>query len=299
MESLSGLMAFVRSAEIGSFVAAGERLAVSASAISKSVARLEDELGVRLFNRSTRRLSLTDEGTLFFERGRRIIGEIEEAESELSRLVGTPRGRLRVSVPAIGYRMLMPVLPEFVARYPGVELDLDFNDRLIDVIAEGVDAVIRSGDSSSSQLKVRNLGAYRFVLVGAPGYFASRGTPTNPAELVGHACLRYRFPTTGQLQEWSFVAKPTDVARIEVPSTHTLNSVEALIAALIAGLGIAYLPSFVVREATHAGTLVTVLDDVVAGDGMFSVLWPSHRYMLPKLRVFVDFLVEKKVLGGS
>ena len=190
MDSLSGLMAFVRSAEMNSFVAASERLGVSASAISKSVARLEDELGVRLFNRSTRRLSLTEEGALFFERCRRIVEEIEEAEYELSRLVGMPRGKLRVSVPAIGYRILMPVLREFVTRYPNIELDLDFNDRLIDVIAEGVDAAIRSGDMGNSQLKARSLGTFRFVLVGAPHYFASCGVPRVPTDLANHACLR-------------------------------------------------------------------------------------------------------------
>ncbi|MCK9359822.1 LysR family transcriptional regulator [Acidithiobacillus sp.] len=297
MDSLSGIMAFVRSAEMNSFVAASERLGVSASAISKSVARLEDELGVRLFNRSTRRLRLTEEGALFFERCRRIVEEIEEAEYELSRLVGMPRGKLRVSVPAIGYRMLMPVLREFVTRYPNIELDLDFNDRLIDMIAEGVDAAIRSGDMGNSQLKARCLGTFHFVLVGAPHYFASCGVPRVPTDLANHACLRYKFPTTGQLQEWKFDAERTGAARIPVPGTHTFNSVEALISASMAGLGIAYLPNFAVREAIGTGTLVFVLDEFVAESGKFSILWPGNRYMLPKLRVFVDFLVEKRVLG--
>jgi len=290
-------MAFVRAAEANSFVAASERLGVSASAISKSVARLEGELGVRLFNRSTRRLSLTEEGALFFERGQRIVEEIEEAESELSRLAGSPSGKLKISVPAIGYRMLMPVLPEFTARYPAIRLDFDFNDRLIDVIAEGVDAAIRSGDTGSSQLKARSLGAYRFVLVGAPRYFTDRGTPQTPADLAGHDCLRYKFPTTGQLQEWVLSAGQADASRLPVPTTHTFNSVEALICASVAGLGIAYLPDFAVREAIGSGALVSVLDDCVAEGGQFSILWPGNRYMAPKLRVFVDFLAEKKVLG--
>ena len=289
-------MAFVRSAEMNSFVAASERLGVSASAISKSVARLEDELGVRLFNRSTRRLSLTEEGTLFFERCRRIVAEIEEAESELSRLAGMPCGKLRVSVPAIGYRMLMPLLQEFVTRYPKIELDLDFNDRLIDVIAEGVDAAIRSGDMGDSQLKARLWGTFRFVLVGSPNYFSRRGTPQTPIDLAKHACLRYKFPTTGQLQEWQFDAERTG-ERIPVPCTHTFNSVEALISASMAGLGIAYLPDFAVREAIGTGTLMPVLDEFVAEGGKFSILWPGNRYMPPKLRVFVDFLTEKRVLG--
>ncbi|BCQ61951.1 hypothetical protein PBOI14_37010 [Pseudomonas sp. Boi14] len=126
--------------------------------MGKALARLEQRLGVRLLNRSTRRISLTDEGALFYERGQRIVAEVQEAEAELARISDKPRGRLRVSLPAIGYRMLLPILPEFSARYPDIELDLDFNDRLIDVIAEGVDAVIRSGELPDSQLKSRNLG---------------------------------------------------------------------------------------------------------------------------------------------
>lgn len=299
MESLSGLMAFVRTAESNSFVAASERLGVSASAISKSVARLEYELGVRLFNRSTRRLSLTEEGALFFEHGRRIIAEIEEAEFGLSRLNEAPRGRLRVSVPAIGYRMLMPVLPEFAARYPEVELDLDFNDRLIDVIYEGVDAVIRSGTPNDSQLKAHSLGTFRFVLVGAPAYFARRGMPRSPADLEGHACLRYRFPTTGQLQTWTLRVEPADTARTTVPNTHTFNNIEALISAVTVGLGMAYLPDFAVNDALRSGTLISVLEAFIEESGQFSILWPGNRYMLPKLRVFVDFLAGKRILDAT
>lgn len=296
MDSLSGLLAFVRAAETQSFVAASERLGVSASAVGKSVARLEDKLGVRLLHRSTRRIRLTEEGTLFFERCRRIVEEIEEAEAELSRLTDAPRGKLRISVPAIGYRMLGPVLPEFARRYPDIELDLDFNDRLIDVIAEGVDAVIRSGDIANSQLKMRPLGSFRFVLVGSPAYWAERGVPQVPQDLMRHACLRYRFPTNGQLQEWTFGGATTS-SPTRLPSALTFNSVEALIAAAAAGLGIAYLPDFAVREYLRTGALVCVLGDYVTDGGRFSVLWPGSRHLLPKLRAFVDFLIEKQVLA--
>jgi len=296
VDSLSGLLAFVRAAETRSYVAAGERLGVSASAVGKSVARLEDKLGIRLLNRSTRRISLTEEGALFFERCQRIVGEIEEAEAELSRLTDAPRGRLRVSVPAVGYRMLMPILPEFTRRYPDIELDFDFNDRMIDVIAEGMDAVIRSGDFGNSLLKARKLGSFRFVLVGAPAYFADRGAPCNPEDLRQHDCLRYRFPTTGLLQDWKLGSKETDPP-LQLPGTLTFNSVEALISAAVGGMGIAYLPDFAVRESLAAGTLTLVLDEHLTDGGRFSILWPSSRHLLPKLRVFVDFLAERLVLG--
>ncbi len=146
-----------------------------------------------------------------------------------------------------------------MTRYPKIEFDLNFNDRLIDVIAEGVDAAIRSGDMGNSQLKARPLGTFRFILVGAPPYFASCGVPRVPTDLANHACLRYKFPTTGQLQEWQFDAEQAGATRIPVPGTHAFNSVETLISASMAGLGIAYLPDFAVREAIGTGTLMPVL----------------------------------------
>ena len=293
MESLSGLTAFVRAAELRSFAAAAERLGLSPSAVGKSVARLEDSLGVRLLNRSTRRISLTDEGALFFDRGKRIVDDIEEAEAELSRWKESPRGRLRVSLPSIGYRMLLPILPEFTARYPDIELDLDFSDRMVDVIAEGMDAVIRSGDFSDSRLKMRPLGKFRFVLAASPAYLAQHGTPQHPDALGKHACLRYRFPSTGQLQDWALQESPGTL-----PNTLTFNNLEALIFASVAGLGIAYMPDFAVRQYLHDGTLVPLLEDHMHAGGRFSVLWPDNRHLLPKLRVFVDFLAERLVLDA-
>jgi DNA-binding transcriptional LysR family regulator len=296
MDSLSGLLAFVRAAETHSFVAAGERLELSASAVGKSVARLEKRLGVRLFSRSTRRISLTEEGALFYERCRRIVDELEEAETELARLTDAPKGKLRVSLPAVGHRFLFPVLREFMRRYPDVELDLDFNDRLVDIIGEGVDAVIRSGDLTDSRLKARPLGSFRFVLVASPDYFSAHRSPRVPEELQQHACLRYKFPTSGLPQPWVIDAELRGES-LKIPTTLTLNSVEALIAAAIDGLGIAYLPDFAVREPLVHGQLVSVLDEFLTDGGKFYVLWPCSRHLLPKLRVFIDFLADQAVLA--
>ncbi|QNH77359.1 LysR family transcriptional regulator [Pseudomonas protegens] len=296
MDNLNGLHVFVCVVQSGSLVAAGERLGLSASAVGKALSRLEQRLGVRLLNRSTRRLSLTDEGTLFYERGQRIVDQVQEAEAELARLSDAPRGRLRVSLPAIGYRMLLPILPAFSARYPDIELDLDFNDRLIDVIAEGVDAVIRSGELPDSQLKSRSLGPFGFVLVGAPGYFARRGTPQTPRDLEHHACLRYKFPGGTQLQQWRLHLADS-AAPLVLGSALTSNNLESLIHAATQGLGIAYVPDFVVGGALADGSLVSVLDDYQQERGKFSILWPNSRHLLPKLRVFVDFLGEHLLLG--
>ncbi|RMN17456.1 hypothetical protein ALQ63_01363 [Serratia plymuthica] len=291
MDSLSGLLAFVRAAELRSFVAAGERLGVSASAVGKSVARLEESLGVRLFNRSTRRINLTDEGALFFERCQRIVSEIENAEAEMARISDAPRGKLRVSMPAIGYRMLVPLLADFSALYPEVELDVDFNDRMVDLIAEGIDVAVRSGELADSRLMARRLGPFRLILAGAPEYLQRRGVPQGPEDLLEHACLRYRYPGGQQLQEWRLFSDGEPVSQ-RIPVTLSCNSIEALIHATQEGLGIAYLPDFTLCSAINAGQLVAVLDQHTQEQGFFSALWPSSRHMLPKVRVFVDYLTQ-------
>lgn len=191
--------------------------------------------------------------------------------------------------------MLLPVLPAFAAQYPDVKLDLDFNDRLVDIIDEGVDVAIRSGDLTDSRLTARTLGPYRFHIVGSPAYFAQYGMPQNPAELQHHKCLHYKFPSTGKLQEWDITHDAANSARL--PADLVSNNIEALILAASQGMGLAYLPDFVMREQMLSQVLQTALDKYVQSGGMFSVLWPSSRYLSPKLRVFVDFICEKIVLG--
>ncbi|MDF3834885.1 LysR family transcriptional regulator [Cupriavidus basilensis] len=293
MDSLSGLYAFVRAAESHSFVAAGRLLGVSPSAIGKSVMRLEARLGIRLFHRSTRQIRLTDEGTLFFERCRRILEEIDDAELELSRLQEAPRGRLRISVPAIGYRLVLPDLAAFSAAYPEIEFDLDFSDRIVDVVEEGFDMVIRSGELTDSRLMARRLRPFRFVLCAAPDYFARRGMPRRPQDLEQHACLRYRFPSSGKLQDW-VLTKEAGGAEPRLPAAFTLNSIEGVLAAATSGLGIAYVPDFVARDALREQRLQTALDQYNVVEGTFWMLWPSNRHMLPKLRVLVDFLSRRE-----
>lgn len=290
MDNLNGIVAFVRTAETLSFVEAGRKLGISASAVGKAIAKLEASLGVRLFHRTTRRVSLTHEGQHFHERCHRILEELRDAEAMLSKAAQTPRGRLRVSLPVIGYRFLLPVLPAFSTRYPDVELDLDFNDRIVDVVEGGFDAVIRSGLLTDSSLMSRRLGPFRFVLCASPEYVARTGQPRTVAELVEHDCVRYRFPTTGRLQPWTF---GDDDEPPRLRTSMTCNNMEALRGAVIAGFGIGFVPDFLVRDALACGSLVTVLDDLAIPPGQFSVLWPSSRQLSPKLRVFVDFMCER------
>ncbi len=201
VDSLGSLNAFVQAAEARSFTVAGRHLGVSSSAVGKAIARLEERLGVRLFHRSTRTITLTAEGALFLERSRRIFGEIEAAEQEIARTQGAPRGKLRISMPLAGM-LMMPTLSAFMRAFPEIELDLDFTDRLVDVIDEGFDGVVRAGEVSDSRLMTRMLGAFHLMLVGSPDYFAQRGTPQKPDDLEFHACLHHRYATSGKLEPW-------------------------------------------------------------------------------------------------
>ncbi|ENL8545254.1 TPA: LysR family transcriptional regulator [Serratia marcescens] len=289
MESLGSLDVFVRVSESRSFTAAGQQLGISASAVSKTIARLEEQLSVRLFHRSTRTVNLTPEGALFLERCRRILSEVKEAEAELLQTRGTPQGKLRISLPSLG-TLFMPKLGDFKRRYPEIELDIDYSDRLVDVIEEGFDAVIRSGTPSDSRLVARRLGTCRKVFVGAPGYFSKVGMPRKPEDLTSHARLHYRFPSTGKLDVWPLGDKTEMIP--ERPASMVTNTLDPQVCFAEQGLGIAYLPEIAVRRQLEQGSLVTVLDDYDRENMVFHVLWPSGRHLSVKIRLFVDFVTS-------
>jgi DNA-binding transcriptional LysR family regulator len=254
---------------------------------------MEERLGVRLFHRNTRSITLTVEGALLLERCRRIFSELEAAELELTQALEAPRGTLRVSLPLVGM-LMMPTLGAFMRAYPEITLDLDFSDRVVDVIEEGFDAVVRFADAGDSRLMARALGGYRRRLVAAPAYLAARGVPRTPADLKAHACLRHRFPTSNRLDRWPLGSEHAGV-EAELPRTAVVNAIEPLISLAEQGLGIAYLPDFAISRQLREGVLVTVLDDCTDRSGPLRVLWPSSRHLSPKLRVFVDFLVANLV----
>src|ERR1700690_1082680 len=206
MDSLSGIAMFVQVAETRSFTETGRLLGVSSSAVGKSIARTEERLGVRLFHRSTRSITLTAEGALFLERCRRIFSEIEAAELELSQTHEAPRGTLRVSLSLAGM-LMMPTLVAFMRTYPEIIVDLDFSDRVVDVIEEGFDAVVRFADVADSRLMSRALGTYRRRLVAAPAYLAAKGAPLIPDDLKAHACLHHKFPTSGRFERWPVLSE--------------------------------------------------------------------------------------------
>ncbi len=291
MRNLSGLLAFSEAAERLSFVDAGRRLGISSSAVGKAVAKLEAQLGVRLLHRSTRRISLTQEGAVFHARCRRILDDLDDAQAALADARQRPVGRLRVSLPAVGYHFLVPHLAVFREQYPGIALDLDFNDRLVDVIAGGFDLVIRSGTPADSQLMVRRLGAFRFVVCASPSYLTRHRAPRTPADLAGHTRLLYRFHTSGKTQPWEF--RDRVVAEGREAAAFIANNMEAVLAAAIHGLGIAYMPDFLAAAALAADRLRPVLADHMGKPGTFWLLWPPGAQLTAKVRVFIDFMSRR------
>lgn len=291
MESISAINVFVQVAETRSFVAAGRLLGVSASAIGKRVSALEDQLGVRLFHRSTRSVALTAEGALFLKRSRRILAEVEAAQAELSQVNQSPRGRLRVSLPLVAEPFLS-VIAQFKQTYPDVDLDLEFTDRQVDVIEEGFDAVIRSADTPDSRLTTRRLGSFRMLLVGSPGYLATRGIPQTISDLAQHACIQFRFPNTGKLQVWPLYQDAAE-AEFQLPASIVCNNLETRIFFALSGLGIAYLPDFAIAPYLADGRLIQVLTSCSEPGAAFRIMWPSGKHFSAKMRAFIDFLAER------
>ncbi|MET0968105.1 MAG: LysR substrate-binding domain-containing protein [Tardiphaga sp.] len=286
IDSLAALRAFVAAADTRSFKAAGQQMGVSSSAIGKAIARLEAQLTTALFHRTTRTISLTDAGGLFLLRARRMLAELQAGEAELAEVSGSPRGRLRVSLP-LTRSLLTSALTTFVADYPLVELDLDYSDRMVDVIEEGFDAVIRTGETGDSRLLHKTLGRFGWRLVASPGYIARHGQPSNADALVDHVCLRQKF-SSGLIVPWPLRAG----SGAAVPVSLTASIIDPLLDLALSGAGIAAFPDFLVRDALATGALVPVLDGDVQQTGVMTVLWPASRFRVPKVRAFVDCIAK-------
>ena len=289
LDSLAALNIFVRAAEARKFTDAGRQLGLSSSAIGKSIARLEQRLSVELFHRNTRCVSLTHEGKAFLESCRRIFSELQSAEDALAQTREAPKGKLRVSLPLNGM-LMVPALGNFIRSYPDIDLDIEFSDSLVDVVDGGYDVVMRSGDVGDSRLKSRRLGTYQFQIVGSPDYFAHVGLPCNPEQLLEHACLHRKHPTTGKLHPWPFAASAL-VNDLVLPTTATASTLDALVQLAVSGVGVACVPNFCAREQITDGLLVPVLEDYVDCVEVVRVMWPASRYESPKLRAFIDFLI--------
>lgn len=288
------MVAFVATVETGSFAAAGRKLGLSASAIGKAVSRLETRLSVKLLQRTTRSIALTGEGETLYAQSSRVLDGLREAEATISRGHSTPSGRLKVSVPTvIGRRLIVPALPRFLEMYPEVELELWLDDRNVEIVEQGYDLVLRMGYLEDSSLIARKIGPHLFVTCGAASYLATRGVPKTPADLPDHSCIRFRFPSTGRLEQWAFKWDGT----LALGNGLILNDSEALAAAARAGMGIIQAPMYLVKDDVSCGMLQEVLADFATNRGDMWFVWPASRCEVPRIRVFVDFFTD--VLSGK
>lgn len=291
------LEVFVRVIEQGGFSAAARACGMTPSAVSKLVARMEQRLGTRLVNRSTRQLQLTPEGCAFYERGVRVLADLDEAERCASAHTA-PRGRLRVNanVP-FGHHFLLPLAPEFLERYPDVTLDIMLTDEVIDILEQHTDVAVRAGPLKSSNLMARKLGQTRMVIVGAPGYLARNGTPSTPDDLLRHNRLGANYVRAQA--GWPLRYDGGDVV-VPVTGNAQASDGEALHRLALAGLGLARLAAFQVRDDIAAGRLLPVLEEFNPGDleEVHAVFVGQGGYLPLRVRAFLDFLAERVDIGA-
>lgn len=293
-ERLKGIDTFVQAAETGSFTAAAERLNLTNSAVSKSVARLEQRLGQRLFARTTRRLALTEAGAAFYAICVRVMAELSEAEAVLAAQETEPVGRLKVNVPvAFGHMQVMPIILSLTERYPGLRPDVSFTDRFVDVIDEGVDVAIRisAGDVWPDTLGRRYLGSERLIFCAAPGFIEKNGLPTSAQDLARFDSVLYG-KADGSTIPWRLAHDPGSVERKFMEGRIILGSAEAQVGAVKAGFGIAQLATWLIRDELARGHLVEILPHM-ATDGLpLHLVWPRSRQLIPKVDALITMLSE-------
>ncbi len=293
MDDIAGMRVFARVVDAGSFSAAGREIGMSPSAVSRRIGELEDGLGARLFQRTTRKLSLTEAGSVYDRRVRAILADVDSARRAVAELGGAPTGVLRLSVPSsLARRHVAPALADFHQRFPAVEVVLSVTDRVVDMIDEGLDMAIRIGRLSESGLIARKIGSARRIVCASPAYLAQAGIPQTPAALEGHSCVTFRSHPGSNV--WAF--RGSDGAHLaRVTGRIFANDGETLCAAAIAGLGIVLLPEWMVGPELRAGQLREILPDYRPEPDTtpLHAVYPHQRHLPPKVRVMVDFLVER------
>ena len=292
LERLTGLIAFARAGSMGSYTAAARSLSISPSAVSKSIQRLEQHLGISLFTRTTRSLALTPEGRALHERALKLLRDAEEIEQFAMTARSEPAGTLRIaaSLP-IGLHLIAPALPAFRRRYPEVTIDLRLSDQLVDLVEQGIDIAIRIGDLPDTQLISRRLTSHRLCAFAAPDYLASRGTPLHPNELEGHETVSLRYQSTGQTFRWPFQLSGREI-EILPPSGIVVDASDAVVAALAAGGGIGISATFIAAPYVARGELVPILSDFAVERDNITALWPESRRANPAVRAFLTLLQD-------
>ena len=292
MVDLNALASFVRVVDAGGFSAAARGLSLTPSAVSKQISRLEDRLGVRLLQRTTRKLSLTEEGMAYYRRAARVLADAEEAEREIADLRDVPSGKLHVSLPlAFGRKKVVPAMPAFLKAHPEVQLDLNFSDAYVDLIEDGIDVAMRIGELTDSSLIARRVAPNRRVVCAVPAYFERHGRPATPADLARHNCFVYSYRRWRR--DWPFLGPDGREILVSVTGSVESNDAEALHGFLMAGLGVALMPLWLVGEELADGRVEEALADYQVPDSAIYAVYPSTRHLAPKVRAFIDFMAER------
>ncbi|MFM0172119.1 LysR family transcriptional regulator [Paraburkholderia sediminicola] len=290
------ITAFVAAVKTGSFTAAAASLGLTRSAVGKSIVRLEARMDVRLLNRTTRKLSLTDEGLVVYERWRQILEDLEEVDATMALRRGKPTGTLKLTAPlSFGQRHILPLLDAYLKQWPELRADIWFTDRFADLIAEGFDIAVRIGaPKDDSQLLTRTIGWQQFVTCASPDYLARRGVPKTPQDLIGHDTIA--FLSGERPSPWRFNT-PEGLYLFEGPGRLNIDSSEALHEAALAGFGLAHQPTYITGNDLQSGDLVEVLEAYRPQPDPIRVLYPSKRHLSPRIRAFIDLLVERWEAG--
>ena len=292
LDLFSGVLPFVTAAEANSFRVAARKLGLTPSAVSKAITRLETRLGMRLLNRSSRSVSLTEEGETFLRGCQKAIFNLRAAEEQVVQAQRAPRGRLTVSLPLIlGKLVVLPALKGFCERYPALSVHASLTDRVLSLADENVDAAVRVGALEDSRLSVRKLGEVRWLTVAAPAYLAQRGVPRTPGELAAHNCLKFVLPN-GTAQEWQFAAAGAEPAIVKTDGSLFCDHGEALIDAACTGIGVFQAHDYAVAGALAAGRLVEVLADYSTPGPPISLLVAPGKRRSPKVRAFAELMLD-------
>ena len=290
MDRLAAMQTFVRVAEAGSFTAVADQLNVARSAITRQIAALEAHLGVKLIARSTRRLSLTSAGATYLEQCREILDRIDQAEGDLAGELQTLRGAIRATVPlSFGLLHLTPLILDFSQAHPDIHIDVDFNDRRVNLIEEGMDLALRITENLPDTTVARRVTTCRFAVVASPAYLQAHGEPQHPDELALHACLAYSLASRSS---WPFLVDGQPYP-VEIGGPFTANNATVLLEAAQRGMGIAYQPTFVVADAIRQGSLVPILTKFQTPILDMFAVFPGTRFVPPRVRAFVDFLAAR------
>ena len=292
MDRLLALQTFARVVELGGFTKAADSLQLSKTTVSDLVQSLEARLGVRLFQRTTRRVKVTPDGAAFYERCAGILADLEEAEASVMQARVAPKGRLRVDVPSVfGRLFVIPALPQFLARYPDLRLELGTGLRPVHLLEEGVDCVVRIGEQRDSSLVARRIGTVTFICCASPEYLREHGVPRTPEDLSAHRCVTFMSNRTGRVLDWEFVRDGRKV-QLTLDGILAVNDHDANVVAGVMSLGIVKVPDYVARPYLESGQLVQVLTDWTAEQEPISVIYPQSRHLSAKVRIFVEWVSE-------